>query len=138
MCPSSSLENGKQRKERTKGEWGAGAHLVAGSAGGAIDTWGVHGGYKGGAKGTGGLKPISSSSHTFLTLLCHLALSCSGLCSDDLEGWGVKRGLLCAFAPTLSCSPRRFRRVAIEPISPLNFYTNSFFWDVPLPISHRQ
>ena len=31
-----------------------------------------------------------------------------------------------------------FRRVAIEPISPLNFYTNSFFWDVPLPISHRQ
>ena len=50
MCPS-SLENGKRRKEQTKGEWGAGAHLVAGSAGGCNrymgGAWGVQGGCKG-------------------------------------------------------------------------------------------
>ena len=63
-CPS-SLENGKRRKGRTKGEWGAGAHLVA------RGTRGVQGGYReynlqGGTRrvqcGSKGPKPISSPS----------------------------------------------------------------------------
>ena len=49
MCPS-SLENGKQRKGRTKGEWGAGAHLVARGAQGAHGGTGRHTGVRRGCK----------------------------------------------------------------------------------------
>ena len=54
------------------------------------------------------------------------------------EGELVSGAFHVHLVPSLCCSPRRFGRVAIEPISPLNFYPNSFHWDVPLPISHRR
>ena len=71
MCPS-SLENGKLRKGRTKGEWGAGAHLVA---------RGVHGvRTRGVCRVQGclkGLKPISSPSHPIESIRFYVTLPCS-------------------------------------------------------------